>query len=821
MIYLVYGLSGSMKKMFTDILREMVTHVDPLNTLNPSNSEQLETLIENCKFNIKGVTRSERYYDDGLMLYKEKEYNDDSSGIKKSVYDVMIQDTCFEKEFMYQSEGENNDNSNSCNIWYAINMFQIKKTLEKNADHFVVCNNVDIIKKLIDKFGASNFKIIKIYLKNIRACFDYLSIKYQRQPNKDDIEIDARIKKATNLIVTEQKVEIANVFNKLKETEDLIEDIEIGDYKDETIEAILRKRLFEILNKYSKRFDWKRLLTCRKMFDEKYKAEIYDVNKKNDGTESLLYPFIRDYNNISSLSIFRRMQDKCQVFPLKRYDYARTRLTHSIEVAATAEELGESAVRFIKDRKEEQDYDRVCRCIPILLRNAALLHDMGNPPFGHFSEDAIRLWFFNNMKHIRITDDGAVFDDSELRSSQYTLSADMQYDLLYYEGNAQLLRLLTTLADMRESEKDGSELISPNLTMATIAATIKYPTSGVELHDAKSKKDNDICRKKNGYFFVEDIHYKKINMELGLNNRRHPLTFLLEAADDITYYASDLEDALKKKLISLEGVLKEAQNLNNDASLKISETRRADYQVSDVDKKQFGIVVSDRDKWVSLAEKGLVKFNMFINNLERWIREMNQEDEHTRLVKSELLFKALRAYIKDHFIESTKDAFRENYDSIMLCKKGFSFKGELLDLSDSLWMKVLIRGILQKYVYCSDELVRNQIKAAKVLDTLLKEFVMAAVKIGYENKDLKDDDLKNSGNNIYSKNIFSLFSENYRLKCKRENIKIDELENAGKIKIDDAKQRKVYNCLLLAMDVLTGMTDSFAMEMYHLITASK
>lgn len=808
MIYLVFGLSGPMKKMFTDVLRNnLVFHMMD----SEKDDEAIKTLEAAHKyhlFNIKGVTRDQKYYDDGLLLYFMTDISmvETTKTPKKKLFEKK---ELFKEEFSYSVIDLNGGST----CYYAINMKQIEIAQREERNHFVICNDIYILKKLIDKLGK-DAKIINFEIKDsiLQTCFEKINQRYEQVGiiTTGDILKD-RIIKAKKIIGNENRIKIEQIFHELRTAKTLL-DIEIKLSDDENVDIQRFKNdLLEIIDKDTVRFDWVRLLTNRKIFDEidNKKEKIFmqneiitnnNIKKKQDNIDSLLDPFISDYQNISALSAFRRMQDKCQVFPLKRYDYARTRLTHSIEVAAVAEALGETAVRLIRERKES-DYSRVCRAIPIILRNAALLHDMGNPPFGHFSEDAIRLWFENNKQHIFFrTDDTACFDEAK---SDYCkacqLPTELAADLLFYEGNAQLLRLLTTLADLRgmKNLKDNNYddiFLSPNLTMATIATTIKYPTSSEVLSARKyelsvnNKKEENICLKKNGYFESESIYFHSIDKELGLKEKRHPLTFLLEAADDIAYCASDIEDALKRKLLTLNDIINEVNTL----------LLKENYAIES--KKQVLIQLRD--------------------GIYRHINAMETITQNTNIVAIELAYKSLRNLIKDIMINHVKTAFANNYDRIMKCDES-SFKGELLEVSDASLVVKLIKNILIKYVYRSNELIKNQIKASQVLNTIIRAFVKAAVNIGYETNEAKTS----NNNNIIDKNIFDIFSENYRIVCQQKNEKIDFKLKSIQGKTDKGKDKlqveKVYYCLLLAMDVFSGMTDSYAMEIYHLLMASK
>ncbi len=145
-------------------------------------------------------------------------------------------------------------------------------------------------------------------------------------------------------------------------------------------------------------------------------------------------PFCSDYDTIICSTLFRRLQDKAQVFPLDEDDYVRTRLTHSLEVSAIGKRLGEYVFRKLKKENKdswflthtEKEFSDVLLC-------AGLVHDIGNPPFGHFGEYSIREWFHNNLHTLQVGD----------RSVTQILSKWQSQDLIHFEGNAQSIRLLS------------------------------------------------------------------------------------------------------------------------------------------------------------------------------------------------------------------------------------------------------------------------------------------------------------------------------------------------------------------------------------------
>ncbi|MEW6766090.1 MAG: dGTP triphosphohydrolase [Pseudomonadota bacterium] len=234
----------------------------------------------------------------------------------------------------------------------------------------------------------------------------------------------------------------------------------------------------------------------------------------------------RDYDRILYAAPVRRMADKTQVFPLERNDVVRTRLTHSHEVANLARAMG---IDLVFNHGVGQGRHHVERDIPALLATLGLAHDLGNPPFGHQGERAIQTWF---EQHAAV-----VLGDG------HGLSEAMRQDFLRFEGNAQALRLLTKLQILNDD-------YGLNLTHATLAALIKYPT-------ASDRIDKTVpVRRKYGFFQSEAAIVEEVWAATGLGEgQRHPLCFLLEACDDIAYCVLDVEDAVKKRLLSFHDIL--------------------------------------------------------------------------------------------------------------------------------------------------------------------------------------------------------------------------------------------------------------------------
>ncbi|GAA5094632.1 deoxyguanosinetriphosphate triphosphohydrolase [Wohlfahrtiimonas larvae] len=270
------------------------------------------------------------------------------------------------------------------------------------------------------------------------------------------------------------------------------------------------------------KMNWQHLLTRERL----------GVANSNDTQQWYRSTFQKDYDRLIFSAAFRRLQDKTQVFPLAQTDYVRTRLTHSLEVSSVARSIGMLVGQHLSNNFSLGDFR--ASDIGTILSAAALAHDIGNPPFGHAGEDGI----------------GQFFADSPVgQKALEEMSLAEQQDLLNFEGNAQAFRLLTKLQNV---DNDGGM----QLSLSTLASFIKYPCGSLE-----RKKINHVALKKFNFFQAEKESFRYIVDRLGMvsllkeNNEtiawaRHPLVYLLEAADDLCYSLVDVEDAYRLSLIS-------------------------------------------------------------------------------------------------------------------------------------------------------------------------------------------------------------------------------------------------------------------------------
>ena len=274
-------------------------------------------------------------------------------------------------------------------------------------------------------------------------------------------------------------------------------------------------------------------------------AMLYTTQRTGDTAVKNTYDqvrnsFQRDYDRIIFSSAFRRLQNKTQVFPLPGAIFVHNRLTHSLEVASVGRSLGKAVGEQIaeKYKQEGEAFVEFYRHeLASVIASACLAHDIGNPPFGHSGEDAIRA-FFTGL-------------EGEMKDRIHNaMTTEQLRDLEFFEGNSNALRILTH--SFNEPEAGGYKL-----TYTTLASLVKYPSASI---DGFKKKGALIATKKSGFFDSELDTYRQIADALQIPKKeghgnvyaRHPFVYLTEAADDICYRVIDLEDAHRLHIITYD-----------------------------------------------------------------------------------------------------------------------------------------------------------------------------------------------------------------------------------------------------------------------------
>lgn len=436
-----------------------------------------------------------------------------------------------------------------------------------------------------------------------------------------------------------------------------------------------------------------------------------------------------DYDTIICSTLFRRLQDKAQVFPLEEDDYVRTRLTHSLEVSAIGKRLGEAAFRRLKKAgkdpwfacHEEKEFSDVLLC-------AGLVHDIGNPPFGHFGEFAVREWF------------GAHLGELTLKGQKVTelLCEGQIQDLYHFEGNAQSLRLLSKTPCLGRMQ-------GFNLSCAVLATIIKYPVSSEELTG-----ENPRGYKKMGYHCAERRLFRRVSEKTGTEGCRHPLSYLLEAADDIAYRTSDLEDAMVKKILSLSQILE-------------------------------GLKSYEDAMEGSRGEKDAVR------RCRRGLEALYQEELEAGDRKPELTaVQRWNQQMQEMMIGEAAGAFVRHYDRLM----AGSLDGDLFEGTPSGHIIAAIAALSESLIYTSSLKIKTELFGRRVIDSLLSQFMPAAVKYDTEEEQTFID-----------RRIMDIISGFYK--------SMYHAEAEGK-----DRGERLYLRILMVTDYISGMTDNYAKRLY-------
>ncbi len=281
----------------------------------------------------------------------------------------------------------------------------------------------------------------------------------------------------------------------------------------------------------SKKMEWDRLICGKRLGLEHY----------NDRRETIRSDFQRDYDRLVFSSPFRRLQNKTQVFPLPGSIFVHNRLTHSLEVSSVGKSLASEVSRKLREKYAGEVWVKKFHNIEEIVAAACLAHDLGNPPFGHSGEKSI----------------GAFFNEGEGLKFKEHLTTGQWNDLIHFEGNANSFRLL---AHQFKGRRPGGFA----MTYSMLAAIVKYPFSSSKCGE----------KGKFGFFTTEKELFERVANEVGLIKLedecycRHPLVYLIEAADDICYQIMDIEDAHKLKILNTNDVINLLLNFFDDSRKK-------------------------------------------------------------------------------------------------------------------------------------------------------------------------------------------------------------------------------------------------------------
>ena len=489
----------------------------------------------------------------------------------------------------------------------------------------------------------------------------------------------------------------------------------------------IKKRVMELIGEEYK-IDWDRYLNSGRARQNSGFREYKNKNAANENRSD----FESDLGRVLFSSALRRMHDKTQVVPLTTGDSVHTRLTHSLEVMNVAESLGLDYCRrpeFIRLYGEKQAYEIERKMISIL-RSAALIHDIGNPPFGHFGETIIQNYFKEYLTTHIITDEQAL-------------------DFTCFDGNAQGLRVVSKLQYI-------GDLYGLNLTYATLAAYMKYP----------NPKDIDkeyIGTKKHGVYYSEKGLFEKVveacMFKKGDKIVRHPLSFLVEAADSICYLIMDVEDGFIMKWYSFNDIVK---HLNST----IGEFKGDD---------EFDILKE-------------LKINQKKDDKEKSERQMMVD---------------LRVAVIRHFVKLAVDTFVNNLDKI----DSGDYTEELIE-KDPLYLSKALAKFAKRYIFPQKDIEQLELTGYSVLRGLLD------ILIDYVFKD--DAKFRNHSKSVISRTCLKVaMHETSNADVTYMNITEKDIWEY------DVEKLTPYYKLRLIVDFVSGMTDRYAVTLYQKLSGQR
>lgn len=459
-----------------------------------------------------------------------------------------------------------------------------------------------------------------------------------------------------------------------------------------------------------------------------------------------------DRGRIINSAAVRRLQQKTQVFPLERNAAVRSRLTHSLEVQQT----GRFIVRtiFQKLGKDAHRYGLAGleRATETLVEMACLMHDIGNPPFGHFGEAALSTWFQRHVHEL----------SPFRRAGNDSLAADLTRELTNFEGNAQGIRLICHLQKL-------------NLTWAQAATVLKYTRPATEPKPARQEPLYKL-RKKPGYYYSERRFVSRMQQALGIEaGHRHPLTYVMEAADDISYCLADLEDAVDKGLMSY---LELADELKQTFTRLRGDDAAGQHFLHFGSPRSFDDVVNDAG---DRARRDAIspEHEFFI-----WLRVG--------------LIHPLVRHASDSFIRNIDGVFHGRHETPLL-EDGTPFHGVIDTFKD----------VALRRVFSVAEVQTLELQGYAIITGLLNHF-----------RPLLDLDQETFDQLQHGRTEGALIESRLYQRLPNKHLRAyHELRKEGPAELSEEVWERYCRCRLI-QDMISGMTDQFALDEFRTLSVT-
>ncbi|WP_369310253.1 dGTPase [Providencia rettgeri] len=466
--------------------------------------------------------------------------------------------------------------------------------------------------------------------------------------------------------------------------------------------------------------------------------------------------FESDRGRIINSAAIRRLQQKTQVFPLEQNAAVRSRLTHSLEVQQVGRYISKTVLGELKKKKLLETYglDERCDAFESLVEMSCLMHDIGNPPFGHFGEAAIQRWFSKLLAPDYLYSPD-IPDPCQIQALQLTghekqdlFRRQLKQDLCSFEGNAQGLRM-------------AHRLLKLNLTYAQIGSILKYTRGAYDLEPIPP--EFDYLMKKPGYYWSEADFVSELTKKLGMEKYcRFPLSYIMEAADDISYCIADLDDAAEKGIFTVEQLI--------------------DYL---------------RAEWGEVEQNDL-----FDQTIMRAYN--NISDNHTRRIQQDQFFMYLRVNITGKLAHYSAQRFIKNLPEIYHGR----FNSALLeDKSPEHRLLKVLKTVAFKHVFNHHEVEQLELQGYKIISGLLDFYSPLLMMNRTDFIELVE---KNYHKHFFIETrLFHKLSNKHRLSYNEALEKVSATDEADKSILE------FYYRARLIQDYISGMTDHYAYEEYR------
>ncbi len=469
--------------------------------------------------------------------------------------------------------------------------------------------------------------------------------------------------------------------------------------------------------------------------------EMYPITDIDNSIES-------DRGRIISSGGVRRLQKRTQVFALELNASIRTRLTHSLEVAQIARYIAKTILAELeKEGLETFGLKGLENAFISTAEMTSLLHDIGNPPFGHFAEQTINKWLHANALPILERFPANTENNKALKQL-------LAKDICGYDGNAQAIRLISKLQRL-------------NLSYTQTLAVLKY-TRGAFENAPKKGEALDYLRKKPGFYYSEKEFVQKLQKTLEIQNgHRFPLTYIMEAADDISYLTADLEDSAEKGILTLDEVYKIIQE----------ECEREDETfLRDILEEQYAKAKKNDEPY---------QFNMFFILLRAKLV--------TPLVK----------HVAHLYVQNHQEVFEGCFNAALL---EYDTKSEFYKA-----IKVL-QSISARHIYTHKDVQQLELQGYAIINGLFDSY-----------KPLLEIDAKDFEKVLQDKKIECFVSMRLikRISSKQITAYKKDVKKLNRNDEDAYRILEWYYRVRLIIDYISGMTDDYALHEYQTLKALK